>query len=235
MPSSTRRSTAAIKYFSEVLHYTCSAPASRHRMSSNVTRCQLTWTCSTASEIHLFSSTPSSPSLCRDCLLLRARLFLVSVCKSRCGSPRLAQGSLYSVYWHNLWSPSSTHCMYKSQWVKSIVQHEYFWLPGNKSSLSLGKNTQPYDSHRSRKLFLATVPITWLRAQPSATLITLLMSWEQSSRGSQGLSASQRRPSASWRSELSALSNKSTKQCWSIRFSYCFHWYLRLNHSLWWH
>jgi len=81
----------------------------------------------------------------------------------------------------------------------------------------LAEYIQPYDSHRSRKLFLATVPKIWLRAQPSAAPITLLMSWEQSSRGSQGLSASRGRPSASRRSEPSALSKKSiTKQHWSI-------------------
>lgn len=100
----------------------------------------------------------------------------------------------------------------------------------------LVKYTQPYLSHRSRKLFLASVPIIWLRAQPSAALIALLMSWEQSGRGIRGLSASQRRPSPSRRSEPSAFSSKSiTKQCWSIWFSYCFHLYLRLNHSVWWH
>lgn len=82
------------------------------------------------------SSTLSSPLL-RP--LLWDSLFLVSIFWSRCGSPRPARGSLYSVYWHSLWSLSSTHCMYKSQWVKSTVQHEYVWLPGDKSPLSLDK------------------------------------------------------------------------------------------------
>lgn len=73
----------------------------------------------------------------------------------------------------------------------------------------LTKYIQPHGSHRSRKLSLETLSITCLRAQPSATLITLLVSSERSSRAGKGLAASQRRPPASWRSEYDALSHKS--------------------------
>lgn len=88
---------------------------------------------------------------------------------------------------------------------------------------SLAKYTWSYASHRIRKLFLATVPLIWLKAQCNATLITLLMSWELSSRE---VKDSQLLRGASWRCESSALSNKTTtKQCWSIWFSYCLYWY----------
>lgn len=116
--------------------------------------------------------------------------------RSRRGSPRPAPGSLYSLYWHNLWSLSSTP--FKSQWMKSAVQHEYFWLLGDKSPLSLDKNAFRLMIAKEAENFpWKLFPMKCLRAQPSATLITLLMSSEQSSTASKGLTASQRRPSAS--------------------------------------
>lgn len=62
-------------------------------------------------------------------------------------------------------------------------------LPRDKSPFPFAKYTWSYDSRKSRKLFLATVPLIQLRPQRSATLVTLLMSWEPSSTGSPGLSA----------------------------------------------
>lgn len=167
------------------------------------------------------SSTLSSPLL-RP--LLWDSLFLVSIFWSGCGSPRSAWGSLYSVYWHTPgpWA-ALTACINPSGWSLQSSMSMSDCLEIN-PLCPLTKYIQPHGSHRSRKLSLETLSIKCLRAQPSATLITLLVSSERSSRAGKGLAASQRRPPASWRSEYDALSHKSiTNQCWSMWFSYCFY------------
>lgn len=82
-------------------------------------------------------SPPPCPHLCWD-LYSETASSLWVFSGADVAVPGQPEGA-FTVYWHSLWSLSSTHCMYKSQWVKSAVQHEYVWLPGDKSPLSLDK------------------------------------------------------------------------------------------------